>query len=69
MLMKMNANSVTNYAKAGEVPSHLGIIAALCGALNVHGGDYRKVLSEIEISPKKPRGAGLGKFGGDKQKR
>jgi hypothetical protein len=29
--------------------------------------DYRDTLSRIDILPKKPRGAGIGKFGGDKQ--
>lgn len=66
-LVKMNPNSVTNYAKTGEVPSHLAVISALLGEMQARGIDYRAVLSEIDIAPKKPRGAGLGKFGGDKQ--
>lgn len=65
-LVKMKPNSVTNYAKVGEVPSHLAVISALLGEMHSRGIDYREVLSEIEIAPKRPRGAGLGKFGGDK---
>lgn len=65
-LIKMKPNSITNYAKTGEVPTHLAVISALLGEMNARGIDYRAVLSAIEIAPKKPRGAGMGKFGGDK---
>lgn len=67
-LVKLNRNSITNYAKTGEVPSHLAVIAALLGEMAEHKIDFRNVLSRIEITPNKPRGAGVGKFGG-KQKR
>lgn len=65
-LVKMNRVSIYNCAKKGEVPSHLAVIAALLGEMARQGIDYRDVLSRIEITPKKPRGAGIGKFGGDK---
>lgn len=64
-LVKMNRISIYNCAKKGEVPSHLAVIAALLGEMAERGIDYRDVLSKIEIAPKKPRGAGIGKFGGD----
>jgi hypothetical protein len=63
-LIKMNPNSVSNYAKTGEVPSHLAVIAVLLGEMESLGIDYRALLAKIDIAPKKPRGAGIGKFGG-----
>jgi len=65
-LVKLNSNSITNYAKSGEVPSHLAVIAALLGEMAERKIDFRDVLSRIEIEPNKPRGAGIGKFGGSK---
>ena len=62
-LMDMSHVSVSNYRKKGEVPRHLAIIAALLGEMAELGVDYRGLLSRIEIEPKKPRGAGIGKFG------
>jgi hypothetical protein len=67
-LVKMNHVSISNYAKKGEVPSHLAVIAALLGEMAERKIDYREVLSRIDITPKKPRGSGKnGRFGGDKQ--
>lgn len=66
-LVKMNHNSVTNCAKRGEVPSHLAVIATLLGGMADRKIDYRELLAGIDIAPKKPRGAGIGKFGGVKQ--
>lgn len=66
-LVKMNRVSLSNYGKKGEVPTHLGVIAALLGEMAESRIDYRGVLARIDISPKKPRGAGIGRFGGDKQ--
>ena len=65
-LVKMNRISLSNYGKKGEVPSHLAVIAALMGEMAERKIDYLKVLSRIDITPKKPRGAGIGKFGGNK---
>jgi len=65
-LVKMNRNSLSNYGKKGEVPSHLAVIAALLGEMAERKIDYYDLLSKIEIAPKKPRGAGIGKFGGDR---
>ncbi|UGV32144.1 XRE family transcriptional regulator [Halopseudomonas aestusnigri] len=67
-LVKMHRNSVTNYARLGEVPSHLAVIAALLGAMADNKVDFRSVLDTIEIESKKPRGgAAKGRFGGSKQ--
>ncbi len=64
-LMDMSHISISNYRKKGEVPRHLAMIATLLGEMAERGIDYREVLSKIDSSPKKPRGAGVGKFGGD----
>lgn len=66
-LVKLNRNSITNYAKGGTVPSHLAVIAALLGEMAERKIDFRDVLSRIDIEPNKPRGAGVGKFGGRKK--
>ena len=66
-LLKMNHVSLSNYGKKGEVPTHIAVIAALLGEMAEHGIDYRPIFTKIDITPKKPRGAGIGKFGGDRQ--
>lgn len=67
-LMRMNSNSVTNYSKAGEVPSHLAVIAALLGAMAEKRMNFRSVLQDVEISAKRPRGnPEKGRFGSNKQ--
>lgn len=66
-LVKMNRISISNYGHKGEVPSHMAVIAALLGEMAERKIDYREVLTRIDILPKKPRGAGIGKFGGSKQ--
>jgi hypothetical protein len=66
--LKLNPNSITNYARSGQVPSHLAVIVSLMGEMADHGLDYRTVLSKIDIEPNRPRGAGIhGQFGGDKK--
>jgi hypothetical protein len=66
-LMKMNRISLSNYAKKAEVPSHLAVIAALIGEMGQRKVDFRSVLLSIDIGPKRPRGAGIGRFGGNRQ--
>lgn len=65
-LLKLNRNSITNYAKSDSIPSHLAVIAVLLGELAEHKIDFHGPLSRIEITPNKPRGVGVGRFGGDK---
>lgn len=66
-IVKMNRVSISNYSKKSEIPSHLAVIAILLGEMAERKINYREILSQISILPKKPRGAGLGKFGGSKQ--
>lgn len=66
-LIKMNRVSLSNCSKKGKVPSHLAIIAVLMGEMADNGLDFRVILGRVDITPKKPRGAGQpGYFGGDK---
>ena len=67
-LVGMNPNSITNYARQGELPVHLALIAALVAELAVQGLDYRQAMAKVALAPKKPRGgARRGHFGGDRQ--
>lgn len=67
-LLQMSTNSLTNYAKAGEVPSHHAVIAVLMAEMAEHGLEFRDAISKIKIEPKKPRGAAASKrFGGRPQ--
>ena len=64
-LIKMNRVSLSNYCKKGEVPTHLAVISVLLGEMAERNIDFQKALSKIDITSKKPRGAGIRKFGGD----
>lgn len=67
-LVGMNPNSISNYARSGELPDHLALIAVLIVAVNETGGDYREAMSRVRVVPKKPRGSGRrGHFGGDRR--
>jgi hypothetical protein len=67
-LVAMNPNSVSNYARANEVPTHLALIAALIGEMGARGVDFRAVIAKVELTPKRARGrARRGSFGGDPQ--
>jgi hypothetical protein len=66
-IMKMNRTSLTNYAKKGEVPSHLAVIATLMGEMAEREIDFRQILCRVDIKPKKARGSGIDKFGGNRQ--
>lgn len=64
----MKPNSISNYARAGSLPTHLALIAVLVAELASKGLDYRTAMAKVEIAPKRPRGgAGPGRFGGDRQ--
>lgn len=67
-LVGMNRNSVSNYARTGEVPRHLALIASLIAEMTLNGIGFRTAIARIDLAPKKPRGgARAGRFGGDKQ--
>jgi len=66
-ILKLNPASISNYAKTGEVPSHWAVIVVLLAELAELKVDCREVLAKADIAPKKARGAGKGKFGGDRQ--
>jgi hypothetical protein len=67
-LVKINSNSITNYKRDGDVPSHWAIIALLMGVLADNKIEFKDALNGIEIEPNKVRGnAAKGRFGGSKQ--
>lgn len=67
-LVRLNANSITNYARQGEVPSHLAVMVVLMGEMAENHLDFRLPLSRIQLEANKPRGSGAkGRFGGSKQ--
>ncbi|WP_243047996.1 hypothetical protein [Dyella sp. RRB7] len=68
LLIKQTPNSITNYSRQGDVPSHLAIIATLMGEMAENGLDFKAVVQRIEIDSNKPRGGSMkGRFGGSKQ--
>lgn len=66
-LIKSNPASISNHARHGEVPSHLAVIVVLLAELAERKIDFKDVIDKIDFAPKKARGAGIGKFGGDRQ--
>jgi hypothetical protein len=67
-MVKINSNSLTNYKKSGEVPSHWAIVALLMGHMSDNKLDFKEVIKSIEIKPNKTRGtATKGRFGGSRQ--
>ena len=56
-LIGMNPNSISNYARTGELPTHLALIAVLVVGISEMGGDYRQIMSRVERVRKKPRAA------------
>lgn len=66
-LIGMNPNSITNYAKNGELPQHIALVAVLVGEMAANGINYRGAIAKVSPT-KKPRGASRrGHFGGDRQ--
>lgn len=55
-LIGMNPNSISNYARSDQLPSHLALIAVLVVAVSEMSGDYRNIISRVGVTPKKPRG-------------
>lgn len=66
-LVKLNPKSISNYSKQGDVPSHLAVIITLLAEMAERKIDFRPILLKLPIEVNKPRGAGKGRFGGNKQ--
>ncbi|MGY6162935.1 XRE family transcriptional regulator [Paraburkholderia strydomiana] len=67
-LIGLSPNSITNYSKLGEVPSHLAVIVVLMAELADQQLDFRAPLARIGVERKRVRGsAAVGRFGGSKQ--
>jgi hypothetical protein len=67
VLLRLNPNSITNYADRGDVPSHLAVIVTLMGEMAEHRIDFQAPLERLDIRPHRPRGAGRGSFGARRQ--
>lgn len=66
-LIGMNPNSITNYARRGELPQHISLVAVLVAEMSACGLDYRTAIAKVAPT-RKPRGATRrGHFGGDRQ--
>lgn len=57
-LFRMNKVSLSNYARKGDVPSHLAAIATLLKVMADNEIDFREPIKGINIPPKKARGMG-----------
>ena len=67
-LMGMNPNSISNYARKGDLPTHLALIAVLVVGISEMGGDYKRIMSRVERVRKMPRGGACrGRFGDERQ--
>lgn len=62
-LLKMNQVSICNYSKKDCMPTHLAVIAILMGELAENNVDFKEILRNIEIQPKKARGSKMNAFG------
>lgn len=47
-LLKMNPNSLTNYHKRGEIPSHIAIIISLISNMKDQGLDFYEVFEKLK---------------------
>lgn len=66
-LIGMNPNSITNYAKRGELPQHIALVTVLVAEMAAQGIDYQTTIAKVAPT-RKPRGATRrGRFGGDRQ--
>ena len=66
-LIGMNPNSITNYARGGELPQHIALVAVLVVEMAIRGLDYRTTIAKVAPT-RQPRGATRqGHFGGDRQ--
>lgn len=59
-MLHMNPNSITNHARSGVIPDHLGAIALLIGAMAKHDMDYAGLLEQAGLRGKQPRGKSFG---------
>lgn len=66
-LVKLHPKSLSNYPKQNIVPSHLAIIVTLMAELADNHIEFKGVIARLQIEPKKPRGLGKGRFGGNPQ--
>lgn len=66
-LIGMNPNSITNYARTGELPQHISLVAVLVGEMAANGLNYRSAIAKVSPTKKPRGGTRRGHFGGDRQ--
>ncbi|WP_339760671.1 XRE family transcriptional regulator [uncultured Hoeflea sp.] len=66
-LIGMNPNSITNYARPGELPQHIALVAVLVAEMAVRGVNYRTAIAKVAPTKKPRGGTRRGHFGGDRQ--
>lgn len=59
-LLDLHPNTISNYKAAGEVPSHLGVIAALIHTMKDAGIDYLSTMAKVPRRRKAKRGVSIG---------
>lgn len=59
-LLDLHPNTISNYKVAGEVPSHLCVIASLIRSLVEGGIDYGPALARVPLKRKAGRGTPIG---------
>ncbi|MCA8199188.1 XRE family transcriptional regulator [Burkholderia vietnamiensis] len=64
-LVRLNPNSVTNYARAGTVPPHFAVMAILMGEMAENHVDFRGALLSADLGTERRRSATPGTFGGN----
>ena len=59
-LLHLHPNSISNYKKKGDLPSHLAVIAALIHTMNEAQIDYMSTIARVSLTKKQARGKSLG---------
>lgn len=47
-LLDMKPNSITNYSKQGEVPTHIAVIVALISTMKDEGLDFYPIFEKVK---------------------
>jgi len=59
-LIGVQQSSITNYAKKGEVPNHLAIIACLMGEMAENRLDFKSKIKNLELKEPTKRPSAFG---------
>ncbi len=59
-LIKVSEKNLQNCKKKGEVPNAIAVVASCFALMNKKKIDYKKLVEELELKPKRKKGAGFG---------